>query len=76
MQTKVEVIKVKASIKRRPETSLNTPQQIITGELDWISEATALSLPLMNSIGRNSRQQRHRTNFQILLRELRSPFIS
>ena len=32
-QTKVEVVKVKASIKRRAETSLDTPQQIITGEL-------------------------------------------
>ena len=59
-QTKVEVVKVKASIKRRAETSLDTPQQIITGELEGISEAAAVSLPLMNSIRRNIRQQRHR----------------
>ena len=33
MQTKVEVVKVKASIKRRAETSLDKLQQIVTGEL-------------------------------------------
>ena len=33
-QTKVEVVKVKASIKRRAEISLDTPQQIITGEFE------------------------------------------
>ena len=59
-QTKVKVVKVKASIKRKAETSSDTPQQIITGELEWISEAAAVSLPLMNSIRRNIRQQRHR----------------
>ena len=44
-QTKVEVVKVKAKIKRRIETSLDTdtPQQIITGNLGWISEANAVS---------------------------------
>ena len=36
------------------------PQQIITGKLEGISEAAAVSLLLMNSIRRNSRQQRHR----------------
>ena len=59
-QTKVEVVKVKASIKTRTETSLGTPQQIITGELKGISKAAAVSLPLMNSIRRNIHQQRHR----------------
>ena len=44
-QTKVEVAKVKAKIKRRIETSLDTdaPQQIITGNLEWISQANAVS---------------------------------
>ena len=44
-QTKVEVVKVKAKIKRRIETSLDadTPKQIITGNLEWISEANAVS---------------------------------
>ena len=44
-QTKVEVVKVKAKIKRRIETSLDadTPKQIITGNLGWISEANAVS---------------------------------
>ena len=43
-QTKVEVVKVKAKI-RRIETSLDTdtPKQIITGNLEWISEANAVS---------------------------------
>ena len=43
-QTKVEVVKVKAKIKRRIETSLDTdtPQQINTGNLEWISEANAV----------------------------------
>ena len=59
-QIKVEVVKVKASIKRQAETSLDTLQQIITGELEGISEAAAVSLPLMNSIRRNIRLQRHR----------------
>ena len=59
-QTKVEVLKVKASIKRRVETSVDTPQQIVTGKLEGISEAAAVNLPLMNSIRRNIRQQPHR----------------
>ena len=44
-QTKVEVVKVKAKIKRRIETSIDTdtPQQIIAGNLEWISEANAVS---------------------------------
>ena len=43
-QTKVEVVKVKAKI-RRIETSLDTdtPRQIITGDLECISEANAVS---------------------------------
>ena len=62
-QTKVEVEKVRASTKRRTEISLDTPQQIITGELEAILEAAAISLPLMNSIRRNIPQQRHRSKF-------------
>ena len=62
-QTKVEVEKVRASTKRRTEISLDTPQQIITGELEGILEAAAISLPLMNSIRRNIPQQRHRSKF-------------
>ena len=62
-QTKVEVVKVRASTKRRTETSLDTPQQIITGELKGILEAAAVSLPLMNSTRRNIPQQRHRSKF-------------
>ena len=36
------------------------PQQIITGELEGIPEAAAVSLPLMNSIRINICQLRHR----------------
>ena len=73
-QTKVEVVKVKASIKRRAETSLDTPQQIMNGELEGILEDVAASLPLMNSRRRNIHQNVIETNCQILLIELRSPF--
>ena len=41
-QTKVEVVNVKASIKRRVGTSLDALQQIITSELKGISEAVLL----------------------------------
>ena len=54
------------SIKRRAETSLDTPQQIIIGELKGISETAAVSLPLMNSIRRNIEQQRHRNELSNL----------
>ena len=70
-QTKVEVEKVRASTKRRTEISLDTPQQIITGELEAILEAAAISLPLMNSIRRNIPNNVIEANSQILI-ELRS----
>ena len=53
IKRKVEVVKVKASIRRRAEISLGTPQQIITSKLERISEAATVSLPLMNIIRRN-----------------------
>ena len=53
IKRKVEVVKVKASIRRRAEISLGTPQQIITSKLERISEAATVSLPLMNIITRN-----------------------
>ena len=66
IKRKVEVVKVKASIRRRAETSLGTPQQIITSKLERISEAATVSLPQMNIITRNIPQSRYRNELSSL----------
>lgn len=65
---------VAASIKRA-QTSLDTLQQIITGKLEGISEATTVSLPLTNSIRRNTCKQCHRNELPNLLNKAEIPVL-
>lgn len=61
-QPQVEVAQVKASIKRKTETTNDTCQQILGSELQNISQSAAVNLPQLNSIRRNIRAQRQDRN--------------
>lgn len=52
-QTEVEVTKIKANIKRKAETTTDTPQQILGAELRNISEDAAANLPSTSTLRRN-----------------------
>ena len=57
-ETKCEIAKVRANIKRRA-TETQDPAQVILGiELGGISEAAAINLPALHHIRRNIRLQR------------------
>ena len=57
-ETKCEIAKVRANIKRRA-TETQDPAQVILGiELGGISEAAAINLPVLHHIRRNVRLQR------------------
>ena len=53
-----EVAKVKANIQRRAETTNETTQQVLAGELAGVSEAAAANLPSLHHIRRTIRSQR------------------
>jgi hypothetical protein len=57
-QTKVEVAKVTASIKRKAQTTTDMPQQILGAELANISEHAAANLPSVATMRRNIRKAR------------------
>ena len=61
-QTQYEVIKMKANIKRKAETTEETSQQILGAELQNVSEGTAVVLPPMITLRRNIRYQRQERN--------------
>ena len=49
-QSQVEVAKVKANIKRKAQTTTDTPQQIIGAELRNISEDAAANIPSTSTL--------------------------
>ena len=57
-QTQCEVAAVKSAIKRRAETSNETTQQVLAGELVGVSDAAAANLPPLHHIRRTIRLQR------------------
>lgn len=57
-QTQVEIAKVTTSIKRKAETTLDTPQQILGTELANITDDTAANLPKIATMRRNIRKAR------------------
>ena len=59
--------KIKESIKRRARDSLDNPREIVSAEVQNVSEAVVVNLPSLNLLGRNIRserqnRQRHLTN--------------
>ena len=57
-QTEVEVTKVKASIKRKAETTMETGQHILTTELRTVPEGAAANHPAASTLRRNIRHAR------------------
>ena len=57
-QAQCEIAKVKANLKRKAETTHDTPRQILAAELQNISEEAAVNLPSMNTLSRNIRAAR------------------
>ena len=57
-QTQVEVAKVKANIKRKAQTTTDTPQQILGAELRNISQDAAANIPSTSTLRRNIRKAR------------------
>ena len=57
-QDQIEVTKIKASIKRRPQATHETPQQILGAALQNILETAAVNLPQINNIKRTIHSQR------------------
>ena len=57
-QTQCEVATFKSGIKRRAETTNDTAQQVLTGEMAGISPAAAANLPQLGNIRRTIRSQR------------------
>ena len=50
--------KIKESIKRRARDSLDNPREIVSAEVQNVSEAVAFNLPSLDHLGRNIRSQR------------------
>ena len=61
-QTQVEVVKVKATMKRRAETTEETTQQILGASLNNVSEGAAAIMPSVGSLRRNIRHARQDRN--------------
>ena len=57
-QTQVEVAKVKANIKRKAQTTTDTPQQILGAELRNISQDAAANIPSTSTLRRDIRKAR------------------
>ena len=57
-QTQYEAATVKSGIKRRAETTNDTTQQVLAGEMAGISPAAAANLPQLGNIRRTIRSQR------------------
>ena len=55
--TKCETTKIKENIKRRACDSLGNPREIVSAEVQNVSEAVAVNLPSMNHLGTNIRSQ-------------------
>ena len=51
--TKCEATKIKESIKRRARDSLDDPREIVSAEVQNVSEAAAFDLPSLGHFGRN-----------------------
>ena len=51
--TKCEATKIKESIKRRGRDSLDDPREIVSAEVQNVSEAAAFDLPSLDHFGRN-----------------------
>ena len=58
-QAKVEVAKIRTAIKRKAETTHETPQQILAVVLQGISVSAAVTLPPLNNLRKNIRVQIH-----------------
>ena len=56
--TKCETTKIKENIKRRARDSLDNPREIVSAEVQNVSEAVAFNLPSLDHLGRNIRSQR------------------
>ena len=56
-EVQIEVTKIKASIKRRPQATHDTPQQILGAALQNISETAADNLPQINNLKRTIHSQ-------------------
>ena len=56
--TKCETTKIKENIKRRARDSLDNPREIVSAEVQNVSEAVAVNLPSLDNLGRNIRSQR------------------
>ena len=50
--------KIKENIKRRARDSLDNPREIVSAEVQNVSEAVAFNLPSLDHLGRNIRSQR------------------
>lgn len=61
-QTNCELVKVKAGIKRRAETTADPSRQILADELSAISQTAAVNLPSMDNLRRNIRAVRQERN--------------
>ena len=61
-QTHVEVAKVKANIKKKAQTTTDTPQQILGAELRNASQDTAANIPSTSTLRRNVRKARKDNN--------------
>ena len=59
---KSQVLRVKSAIKRMTETTHETGQQILAGEMQGLSEAASLNMPSMEQLRRTIRSQRHVQN--------------
>jgi len=57
--TKVEVTKIKSSIKNRSENTALPPQHILGDELGHASATAAVNLPRLDHLRRTIRHQRH-----------------
>ena len=61
-QTHVEVAKVKANIKKKAQTTTDTPQQILGAELRNVSQDAAANIPSTSTLRRNVRKARKDNN--------------
>ena len=55
---KCQTTKVKENIKRRARDRLDNPREIVSAEVQNVSEAVTVNLPSMDHLSRNIRSQR------------------
>ena len=64
-QTRCEVSKISAAVKRKATTTLDTSQQILATAMENISPAVAVNLPSINTIRRNIRAARQERDLPV-----------